>query len=88
MIEQTVGEKLPEGFQRSEFLIEKGAIDRIIPRQMLRQEIVDIPCMMTHKPRPENMKEIDAIEKPEVIKTPDEADEPKKTDAKEKKKKK
>ena len=74
VIEQTVGEKLPEGFQRSEFLIEKGAIDRIIPRQMLRQEIIDIICMFTHKPRPENMKEIDAIEKPEVVKSPDEND--------------
>lgn len=71
VIEQTVGEKLPEGFQRSEFLIEKGAIDRIIPRQMLRQEIIDILCMLTHKPRPENMKEIDCIEKPELVTAPD-----------------
>ena len=75
VIEQTVGEKLPEGFQRSEFLIEKGAIDRIIPRQMLRQEIIDILCMLTHKPRPENMKEIDSIEKPEVVRSPEEASE-------------
>jgi len=73
VIEQTVGEKLPEGFQRSEFLIEKGAIDRIIPRKLLRQEIIDILCMLTHKPRPTNMKEIDSIEQPEVIQTPDEA---------------
>ncbi len=61
VIEQTVGEKLPEGFQRSEFLIEKGAIDRIIPRQKLRSDIIDILCMLTHKPRPDNMEEIDAI---------------------------
>ncbi len=74
VIEQTVGEKLPEGFQRSEFLIEKGAIDRIIPRQKLRADIVDMLCMMTHKPRPANMEEIDAIAKPEVIK-PTEEDE-------------
>lgn len=72
VIEQTVGEKLPEGFQRSEFLIEKGAIDRIVSRHKLRQEIIDIVCMLTHKPRPENMEEIDSIEKPEVIKTADE----------------
>lgn len=64
VIEQTVGEKLPEGFQRSEFLIEKGAIDRIIPRQNLRCEIADLLCMMTHKPRPEGMKEADAIPTP------------------------
>ena len=71
VIEQTVGEKLPEGFQRSEFLLEKGAIDRIIPRQLLRQEIIDILCMMTHKPRPSNMKEVDAIVKSDIIKKPD-----------------
>ena len=71
VIEQTVGEKLPEGFQRSEFLIEKGAIDRIIPRQELRQEIVDLLCMLTHKPRPANMQEVDAIPNPKPV--PEEA---------------
>lgn len=73
VIEQTVGETLPEGFQRSEFLIEKGAIDRIIPRHLLRQEIADMLCMFTHKPRPENMEEIDSILKPEPIKVEDNA---------------
>jgi len=67
VIEQTVGETLPEGFQRSEFLIEKGAIDRIIPRHQLRAEIADMLCMMMHKPRPQNMAEIDAIALPEPI---------------------
>ena len=71
VIEQTVGEKLPEGFQRSEFLIEKGAIDRIIPRNKLRQDIADMLCMMMHKPRPENMEAIDAIQQPEPIKAED-----------------
>ncbi len=71
VIEQTVGEKLPEGFQRSEFLIEKGAIDRIIPRHKLRQDIADMLCMLTHRPRPENMEEADAIPKPEPITTTD-----------------
>ena len=67
VIEQTVGEKLPEGFQRSEFLIEKGAIDRIIPRHQLRAEIADMLCMMMHKPRPQNMAEVDAIAQPEPV---------------------
>ena len=84
VIEQTVGEKLPEGFQRSEFLIEKGAIDRIIPRHMLRQEVIDIICMMTHKPRPENMEEVDAIEKVEIVKAPDEEADAEKPETKEK----
>jgi len=39
VIEQTVREKLPEGFQRSEFLLEHGAIDMIIPRAELRERL-------------------------------------------------
>ena len=39
VIEQTVREKLPEGFQRSEFLLKKGMIDRIVHRQQLANEI-------------------------------------------------
>ena len=39
VIEQTVREKLPEGFQRSEFLLEKGMIDRIVHRQQLANDI-------------------------------------------------
>jgi acetyl-CoA carboxylase carboxyl transferase subunit beta len=39
VIEQTVRETLPEGFQRSEFLLEKGAIDRIIDRRQMRDEL-------------------------------------------------
>lgn len=39
VIEQTVREKLPEGFQRAEFLLQKGAIDMVIDRRELRQEL-------------------------------------------------
>ena len=39
VIEQTVGETLPEGFQRSDFLLEKGAIDMIVDRREMRQTI-------------------------------------------------
>jgi acetyl-CoA carboxylase carboxyl transferase subunit beta len=52
VIEQTVRETLPEGFQRSEFLLEKGAIDMIVSRNDMRCEIIDLLCMLTHKPRP------------------------------------
>ncbi|HIP81190.1 MAG TPA: acetyl-CoA carboxylase carboxyltransferase subunit beta [Leucothrix mucor] len=75
VIEQTVGEQLPEGFQRSEFLIEKGAIDRIISRQEMRIEIVDLLCMMTHKPRPVGMEETDAIPAPQEITTDEDTNE-------------
>lgn len=52
VIEQTVREKLPEGFQRSEFLIEKGAIDMIIERKNLRPRIAKILAKMMHRPDP------------------------------------
>ncbi len=42
VIEQTVRETLPEGFQRSEFLLEKGAIDMIIDRREMRETLADI----------------------------------------------
>lgn len=39
MIRQTTGEKLPDGFQRAEFLLEKGMIDAIIERKNMREEL-------------------------------------------------
>ncbi len=47
VIEQTVKEKLPEGFQRSEFLLEHGAIDMIIDRRELRKRLAVILTMLT-----------------------------------------
>lgn len=49
VIEQTVREKLPEGFQRSEFLLEHGAIDRIVHRHNLTKEIASICRMLLKK---------------------------------------
>lgn len=46
VIEQTVREKLPEGFQRSEFLQEHGAIDMIIDRRDMRDKIADILAIL------------------------------------------
>lgn len=46
VIEQTVREKLPEGFQRSEFLLEKGAIDMIVDRRDLRDRIAELLDML------------------------------------------
>lgn len=39
VIEQTIGQKLPEGFQRAEFLLEHGFVDRIVPRDQLKQTL-------------------------------------------------
>ncbi|MEE9302954.1 MAG: hypothetical protein V3U84_04125, partial [Thiotrichaceae bacterium] len=60
VIEQTVGETLPEGFQRSEFLLEKGAVDRIISRNDLRAEIADLLAILKHRPRPASIDHEDA----------------------------
>lgn len=46
VIEQTVREKLPEGFQRSEFLLEKGAIDIIIDRREMRNRLASLLAKM------------------------------------------
>jgi len=49
VVEQTVREELPEGFQRSEFLLEKGAVDMIVHRSELRQKIYQILSALTHQ---------------------------------------
>ncbi len=48
VIEQTVRHKLPDGFQRSEFLLEKGHIDMIVDRRELRETVVSIVNKLTH----------------------------------------
>jgi len=48
VIEQTVRQKLPEGFQTSEFLLEHGAIDMIVDRREMRERIFSILAMLTH----------------------------------------
>lgn len=52
VIEQTVREDLPEGFQRSEFLLEHGAIDMIVDRREMRQRIGSLLAKMTNKKSP------------------------------------
>ncbi|HEX7348611.1 MAG TPA: acetyl-CoA carboxylase, carboxyltransferase subunit beta [Rhodanobacteraceae bacterium] len=48
VIEQTVRETLPEGFQRSEFLLEHGAIDMICDRRELRDRVAELLAILTH----------------------------------------
>jgi acetyl-CoA carboxylase carboxyl transferase subunit beta len=52
VIEQTVREKLPEGFQRAEFLLEKGAIDRIVDRREMRDQIATLVTLLMRLPPP------------------------------------
>jgi acetyl-CoA carboxylase carboxyl transferase subunit beta len=48
IIEQTIRQKLPKGFQRSEFLLEHGAIDMIIPRSEMRDTLAGVLAKLTH----------------------------------------
>ena len=50
VIEQTVREVLPEGFQRAEFLLEKGAIDMIVDRRELRDKLVSLLTLLQKTP--------------------------------------
>jgi acetyl-CoA carboxylase carboxyl transferase subunit beta len=52
VIEQTVRETLPEGFQRSEFLVEHGALDLIVDRREMRDKIAALLALMLRKPMP------------------------------------
>jgi len=52
VIEQTVREKLPEGFQRSEFLLGKGAIDMIVDRRSLRERLAGLLTLLQRLPAP------------------------------------
>lgn len=51
VIEQTVRETLPEGFQRSEFLLEHGAIDLIVDRREMRDKLADVLGLLLRQPR-------------------------------------
>jgi acetyl-CoA carboxylase carboxyl transferase subunit beta len=50
VIEQTIREKLPEGFQRAEYLLDHGMLDRVTHRKALRDELITIVRMLTGKP--------------------------------------
>lgn len=54
VIEQTVREKLPEGFQRSEFLLEHGAIDMIVDRREMRDTIARLVAKFMQLPAPDS----------------------------------
>jgi acetyl-CoA carboxylase carboxyl transferase subunit beta len=53
VIEQTVRETLPEGFQRAEFLLEKGAVDMIVDRRQLRDRTARLITLLKRVPAPE-----------------------------------
>lgn len=62
VIEQTVREKLPDGFQRAEFLLEKGAIDMIVDRRFMKNEIAQILALLQNRPTIPMVKSVDDID--------------------------
>src|SRR5687768_9566694 len=60
VIEQTVREKLPEGFQRSEFLVEHGAVDQICDRREMRDRLAHLFALMMKQPMPQEESEVAA----------------------------
>ncbi len=62
VIEQTVRQTLPEGFQRSEFLLEHGHIDMIVDRRQMRAKLAHILSKLTHKPA-ENIELDESVDK-------------------------
>ncbi len=58
VIQQTIGQKLPEGFQRAEFLVEHGFVDRIVPREEMKETLGRILKM--HRKEPEGQAGPDA----------------------------
>ena len=60
VIEQTVRETLPEGFQRSEFLLEHGAVDQICDRREMRERIAQLLALLMKQPAPAEDEEVAA----------------------------
>jgi acetyl-CoA carboxylase carboxyl transferase subunit beta len=52
VIEQTIREKLPEGFQRAEYLLEHGMLDRVIDRRKMRDELIVLTRLLMKMPPP------------------------------------
>lgn len=74
VIEQTVRETLPEGFQRSEFLLEHGAIDMIIDRREIRDKVTKIISMLTNRSIPEPVKTEEVNTTPPIVESGDSSD--------------
>ncbi len=74
VIEQTIREKLPEGFQRSEYLKEHGMVDMVVSRIDMKDTISNILHLLMHQPKPESVEAAGEPEMP-VIDEPVEASE-------------
>ncbi len=64
VIEETIREKLPEGFQRAEYLMEHGMVDMVVPRRALKQTLGRVISLLT---QPMVVPEIKALPSPEAV---------------------
>jgi acetyl-CoA carboxylase carboxyl transferase subunit beta len=62
VIEQTIRQQLPAGFQRSEFLLEHGMVDQVVPRTQLKAALVRALRWFTHAPGPDAGDTVDEAE--------------------------
>ena len=69
VIEQTIREKLPEGFQRAEYLLDHGMLDRVTKRTEMRDELITITRMLMKQP-PAIMGDLPAPEPEEATEAP------------------
>ena len=65
VIEQTINQELPPGFQRSEFLLDHGMLDMVVPRPQMKKTLVEIFDFFSERKRP-----AEEAHKPAVLKTP------------------
>jgi acetyl-CoA carboxylase carboxyl transferase subunit beta len=65
VIEQTINQELPPGFQRSEFLLKHGMVDMVVPRTAMRKTLVDVLDFFGDLERP-----VDEKSKPAILMTP------------------
>jgi len=70
VIEQTIREKLPEGFQRAEYLLDHGMLDRVTPRTKMREELITI-CRMLMRQTPAVRGDLPAPTPGAVLTAPD-----------------
>lgn len=70
VIEETIREKLPEGFQRAEYLLEHGMIDRVIHRRQIRDELIRISSLLLDNRQAADVIPIDAASKKGMRKKP------------------
>jgi acetyl-CoA carboxylase carboxyl transferase subunit beta len=61
VIEQTIREKLPEGFQRAEYLMDHGMVDMVVPRLELRSTIARLLKILLKAPAPETVDEVEIL---------------------------